>query len=197
MAINIQNDNTMFLLWVETVRKCFYLDFLCVRGSKNISCIRSHLHLVISKKLISGDECWSAVLWEWERWRNGVMCTISTQNIYRISTGYLYSTRWISTQLPSSVFRQLWMFESHHWAVAVVTESGKYPVKFFLFSMLSLSLRNKLCWREHCTEFCVSRASSLVLAQSRYFELCCETRKACGGVLGCAGLGWAGLGWRC
>ena len=67
-------------------------------------------------------------------------------------------------------------------------------MKFFLFSMLSLSLRNKLCWREHCTDFCVSRASSLVLAQSRYFELCCETRKACGGaVLGCAGLGWAGL----
>ena len=102
MAINIQNDNKMFLLWVETVRKCFYLDFLCVRGSKNISCIRSHLHLVISKKLISGDECWSAVLYEWQRWRNGVMCTIS-RYLHGISTGYLQYTLDIYTIAQFSI----------------------------------------------------------------------------------------------
>ena len=28
--------------------------------------------------------------------------------------------------------------------------------------MLSSSLRNKLCWRKHCTDFCVSRVRSLV-----------------------------------
>ena len=65
-----------------------------MRGSKNISCIRSHLHLVISKKLISGDECLVLV--------RGVVGA-GEVNIYRISTGYLQYTLDIYTIAQFSI----------------------------------------------------------------------------------------------
>ena len=56
--------------------------------------------------------------------------------------------------------------------------------------MLSLSLRNKLCWRKRCTDFCVSRVRSLVCKVDILNSAVKHGRHVV--VLGWAGLGWAG-----